>query len=90
MTQRPMIQRGILGIAEADVPQLGVANTACWPVIESGRRGLGGGVLASIRRHVTWYRMLPHATECEQVELVDPPRWAERRITTRRRHLGLA
>ena len=90
MTERPMIQHGVFGIAEHDLPLMGVANAACWPVIDSGRTAVGASALRLARRHVTWARMVRHASTCETVELVDPPRWAARLITRRRAQLGLA
>ena len=89
MTTRPMIRHGIFGIAEHDVPVMGVAGAAVWPVIESGRTRLGGPALRVLRRHLTWMRMMRHATQCETLELVDPPSWARSRIERRRRQLGL-
>lgn len=90
MTTRPMIQHGVFGIAERDLPLMGLPNTACWPVIESGRTRFGAGALRFARRHATWARMARHASMCETVELVDPPVWAARSIHRRRRQLGLA
>ena len=90
MTTRPMIKHGVFGIAERDLPLMGLANTACWPVIESGRTRVGATALRWTRRHLTWARMLRHAAMCETVELVDPPAWAARSIRRRRSQLGLS
>ena len=90
MQTRPMIRHGVFGIAERDVPQMGVPNSAVWPVIDSGRTRSGAGLLRAARRHVTWWRMLQHTASCETIELVNPPRWAAKRIAQRRARLGLA
>ena len=88
-TTTPDIARGVFGLAENDLPPAGIARTAVWPVIGSAPGRSLGTTITSVRRQLAWWAMRRHSSAIVDLDLVNPPKWAERSVAKRRAAAGL-